>query len=91
MNLHRDASNRLTASLDANRDSYRSFVAKVVRQFDLKSASKRIDGPDEVFEDFAQGDLIVALEWDSTMGCQVVAKSPAAEPLVEAIAAFVSA
>lgn len=88
MKLHRDASNRLTASCDVEAASYRGFVERIVREFRLAPLGERVDGLDEVFQDFAHGDARVALEWDHWMGFQVVAKSAAAEPLVEAIAAF---
>ena len=89
MKLHRDSSNRLTASLESEQSAYGAFVDRVVRRFELTPAGSKVVGSDEVFQDFGCGDLMVSLEWDNWMGCQVVAKTPESETLVEAIARFI--
>jgi hypothetical protein len=88
--LHRDASNRLFASFDAEASSYGRLVARVSDEFGLQALGSRIEGLEEIFQDYAQGGLKVGLEWDVWMGFQVVAKSPESEALVTAIARFLA-
>ncbi len=88
MNVHRDASDRLTASLDAERSAHEGMVARVVKRFGLRPAGELVDGFDAVFQDFTCGTSIVSLEWDNWMGLSAVAKSSDAETLVREIAGF---
>jgi hypothetical protein len=46
------------------------------------------NGWDIVFQDFRRGEQVVGLEWDNWTGFTVVAKTPASEPLVQDIAAW---
>ena len=45
---------------------------------------------DEVFQDFALGDVVVSLEWDIWFGCIAVAKNSVAEGLIQESARFVA-
>ena len=90
MELHRDASDRLTASHPSDEDAYPRFVRCVVEQFGLKPAGSKVVGLDAVFQDFAVRDVVVSLEWDTWLGCMAVAKSSVAEGLIEEIARFVA-
>jgi hypothetical protein len=43
-----------------------------------------------VFQDYRRGSQVVGLEWDNWSGFIVVAKTPESEPLVRAIAEWLS-
>ena len=56
MNLHRDASDRLFASFDADASSYGRLVARVIDEFRLEARGSRTEGLEEIFQDFARGE-----------------------------------
>jgi hypothetical protein len=86
----RDASWRLTFEMSrAPGGSYRPICDAVVATFHLTTHSELVtNGVDVVFQDYRLGDQVVGLEWDNWCGFMVVAKTPAAEPLVQEIAAW---
>lgn len=88
MKLHRDASGRLSASLEVEASAFRGLVARVAERFELVPAGPATVGLDVAFREYAAGPHRVSLEWDIWMGFQVVALSPDSEALVERIAGF---
>lgn len=92
MSEHRDNSDRLTFDFD-NIESkmYSKITSEVVSHFGLEVATKKVNGLDEVFQDFKRGSEIVGLEWDNWSGYIVNAKTKSAEPLAREIAGYVSA
>ncbi|NUN03967.1 MAG: hypothetical protein HUU41_22915 [Bryobacteraceae bacterium] len=87
----RDASNRLSFEMfDVDALDYPRLAARVVEHFDLTPSSELIVGLDEMFRDYSDGACTVGLEWDNWSGFIVVAKTQNAEPLVEAIGAYLS-
>ena len=92
MSDNRDTSNRLNFEFEKIESSSYAFITKaVVEKFGLEIASKLVQGFDEVFQDFKQGDKVVGLEWDIWSGYMVVAKRTVSEPLVREIAEYISA
>lgn len=90
-NFSRDASNRLCFEMfEVDALDYPKFAARVVEHFNLTPSSELVVGLDEMFRDFTDGACTVGLEWDNWSGFIIVAKTPSAEPLVEAIGAFLS-
>lgn len=88
----RDASNRLCFEMfDVDSLDYPGLAARVVEQFRLKPSSGLIVGLDAMFREYSDGACTVGLEWDNWSGFIVVAKTQNAEPLVEAIGAYLSA
>ncbi len=86
--MWRDASGRLTCNLpNVAAADYVATCEALAAAFSLSPVSKLVIGPDQMFWDFAQGQKVIGLDWDIWMGFTIVALSPAAEPLLEAIAA----
>ncbi len=90
MKPHRDSNDRLTFALEVEASSYAKLVDKAKARFDLSPACDRVDGLDEIFQEFTQGKLRVGLEWDNWTCFTIVAKSPASEGLAEDIARFLA-
>lgn len=89
--FHRDASDRLCYEMfnvDAN--AYPRLVSRIVGLFDLRSTSETAVGLDCLLGNYTDGSMSVGLDWDNWSGFIVTAHSPDAEPLVQAIAAFLS-
>jgi hypothetical protein len=84
--LYRDASGRLTFSLDVVADRYSELRARVVGSFRLSPASAPATGLDVEFQDFDSDHGLISLHWDNWMGFTVSAGSTRAEELVRRIA-----
>ncbi|MEO9594406.1 hypothetical protein [Rhodopirellula bahusiensis] len=88
---HRDASDRLCFEMfDVDAIDYPKLVARIVAQFDLKSSSELVVGPDQLIGVHTNGQCSIGLDWDSWSGFFVTAHAPEAEPLVKSIGAFLS-
>jgi hypothetical protein len=86
----RDASERLTFGMFAvPADSYRAIYSDVAATFQLLPHDVMVtNGWNIVFQDYRRGEQVVGLEWDNWTGFCVGAKTPASEPLVQEIAAW---
>jgi hypothetical protein len=92
MREHRDKSERLTFDFDrVESDSYSKVTSEVASHFDLEVITKKVNGLNEVFQDFKRGNEVVGLEWDIWSGYIVNAKTKSAESLVREIAGYISA
>ena len=92
MGLWRDSSGRLTFDLPGvAATDYPAVCRQIADAFDLAPASDIVIGPDQMFWDFRRGDQVVGLDWDIWMEFMAVAQSPASEPLVADIAAWLGA
>ncbi len=92
MNEHRDSSDRLTIdfySIEAG--MYKKITSEVAAKFSLEVAGDKTNGPDEMFQDFKRGDVVVGLEWDNWSGYIINAKTKSADPLVREIAGYIGA
>ncbi len=86
----RDFSGNLVFAMDKVAAlSYPEVSAEVVAQFHLVPESQLIsDFGSLVFQDFRREGHVVELAWEIWMGFTVGAKTPASEPLVRDIAAW---
>ena len=88
----RDASNRLVFEMFCVPcRSYDDIVEELRTAFNLVPVGPGIDVWDIVFRDYQREGAVVGLEWDNWLGFIVVAKSPAAESLVNEIGAYLLA
>lgn len=88
--FYRDARGRLTFEMfRVPADRYRAVRDAVVSSFQLVPDTAPVtNGWDSVFQDFRRGEQVVGLEWDNWPGFIVVAKTPASEPMVRDIGAW---
>jgi hypothetical protein len=92
MNEYRDNSDMLTFDFHSIEAClYKKITSDVITLFNLEVFSKKIDGFDEVFQEFKNGNEVVGLEWDIWSGYIVNAKTKTAEPLVREIAGYINA
>ena len=85
----RDASGRLTFdTFRLNAEDYPAVCRAVADAFRLTPDGSLIIGPEQMFWDFRQDELVIGLDWDIWMGFMVVAKTERAEPLVGEIATW---
>jgi hypothetical protein len=88
----RDSSGRLTFDLaGVEGTKYPTVCRELVDALGLVPNGDIIIGPDQMFWDFRRGDQVVGLDWDNWMQFMAVAQSPASEPLVQDVAAWLSA
>ena len=73
--------------IDAARYSY--ITDTIVKNYDLKEASKLVRGFDEIFQEFKIDKKNIGLEWDIWSGYLVVAKNTPSEELARDIANFI--
>lgn len=88
--LHRDASQRLTVAVVVEAAAVGKLAASVIAHFALMPVGPATGAVDVAWREYAAGSCRVSLDWDPWLGFQVVALAPAAEPLVERIAAFLA-
>ena len=74
--------------IDAARYSY--ITDTIVKNYDLKEASKLVRGFDEIFQEFKTDEKVVGLEWDIWSGYMVIAKNTDSEKLARDIANFIN-
>lgn len=87
----RDASGRLTFGWPCPEAADFPVLCRgVVDALGLEPAGKLVIGPEQMFRDFRRGEHVVGLDWDIWMEFMAVAKSPAAESLVQEIAAWLT-
>ena len=92
MGFWRDHSGRLTFDLPGvPAADYPAVCRSVADALGLAAAGEIVVGPDQMFWDFRRGDQVVGLDWDIWFEFMAVAQSPAAEPLVADIAAWLGA
>ncbi len=86
--FYRDASGRLTFEIfNIPGESYSAICSDVAGALQLRRTGMPItDFLSFLSQDYRPGSEVVALEWDNWSGFIVVAKTPGAKPLVEAIA-----
>lgn len=86
---HRDASDRLSVSLDRMPSlAYRIVRWKLTRRFKLKKSSPYIKVLDERFQNFSGDRGNVSIEWDILSGFVVTALNTESEPLVREIGGY---
>lgn len=89
--LWRDSSDRLICSSDGIEASgYSETCRAIASEFGLKPEGESIDGFDVLFQGYSSGCALIDLEWDIWMGFMAVAKSVGSEPLILAIAEWLS-
>lgn len=89
--LWRDSSDRLTCSCDGiGAVGYSETCRAISSEFGLKPEGELIDGFDVTFQDYVRERDLVGLEWDIWMGFMAVAKTVDTEPLILAIAEWLS-
>lgn len=89
--VRRDANGRLTCSYD--RVGAKTFLVAcgaISERFGLEPRGDSIVGFDVMFQDYACGQWPISLEWDIWLGFIGVAKSVESEPLILAIAEWLS-
>jgi hypothetical protein len=85
----RDASDRLTFEIcNVGADSYLELRDEIAKAFSLLPHTSATSTYDVAFRDYELNGSIVGIEWDNWSGFLVVAKNPAAEPLVRKIAEY---
>lgn len=90
--LWRDASDRLTCDwLGVGAADYPATCRAVADALGLVPSGGLVVGPDQMFWGFGRGVQTVGLDWDIWMGFMAVAHTPASEPLVKDIAAWLGA
>lgn len=90
MHEQRNASNQLTfAFAEISMGKYSKVTRQVMKEFDLVACGDKIQGLDEVFQDFGRGSTVIALEWDNWSGFMVCAKSKESESLARQVAAYI--
>jgi len=83
---YRDASHRLTVSLDRVPSlAYRVVRWKLTRHFNLKKSSPYIKVLEEKFQNFSGDKGNVSIDWDVWSGFVVTALNTESEPLVREI------
>ncbi|QDS91604.1 hypothetical protein FF011L_03340 [Roseimaritima multifibrata] len=88
---HQDASDRLCFEMfDVDAIDYPKLVARIVAQFNLKSTSEMVVGPDQLIGGYSVGQWSIGMDWDNWSGFFVTAHTPEAEPLVKSIGVFLS-
>ncbi|MBI3862717.1 MAG: hypothetical protein HY290_12575 [Planctomycetia bacterium] len=88
---YRNASGQLTFEMsDVPADRYAAVRDAISAEFGLAPHNPPVtNGCDIIFQDFRLGEQIVGLEWDHWTSFTIVAQTPASEPLVQKIAAWV--
>ena len=89
--LWRDSSDRLTCSCGGiEAAAYATVCRTLSKSFGLEPEGELIDGFDVMFQDYVHGRNLIGLEWDVWKGFMAVAKSADTEPLIQAIAEWLS-
>jgi hypothetical protein len=89
MGFWRDHSGRLIFDLPGMAAAdFPATCRGVAEALGLAPTGEIVIGPDQMFWDFARGGQVVGLDWDIWFEFMAVAQSPAAEPLVHEIAAW---
>ncbi|MBI1321683.1 hypothetical protein GC170_00635 [bacterium] len=89
--LWRDSSDRLVCSCDGiDAAGYSETCREISSEFGLKPVGESIDGIDVSYQGYVRGRAQVDLEWDIWMGFMAVAKTVDTEPLILAIAEWLS-
>lgn len=90
--FHRDASGRLSFEMfKIPGEAYFTICQELATALQLEPIGTLVtDFGSTLFQDYRRGSEVVGLEWDNWSGFIVVAKTPESEPLVEAIADWLS-
>lgn len=90
MEEYRDASGRLTVAFESmNASDYPDVVDALEKHFLLEPRTERVQGLDEMFQQFKRGNIELKLEWDIWSGFSVTAVSADAEHFIRRVASFV--
>ncbi len=91
MGFWRDHSGRLTFDLPGvAATDFPAVCRSIAESLSLTPNGDIVVGLGQMFRDFRRGDQVVGFDWDNWMEFMVVAQTPASEPLVRDIAAWLS-
>ncbi len=91
VSLSRDSSDRLVCSCaGVEAAAYSAVCRSLSNVFGLHPEGESIDGFDVLFQNYVHGRDLIGLEWDIWSGFMAVAKSVDSEPLILAIAEWLS-